>query len=83
MSSEPIPRSVTYSAEYAEQAATVEPDVRRLDEMIRGLEWVLARTPLRGSVLVVLDPGRGGPKLEVRATVEAQGALVTGIRKAY
>ena len=79
MSVPPIPRTVDYSAEYENCAAAIEPDARRLDEMMRGVEWVLSRTELRGEVAVVLNPGAGGRRLEVRATVANTGALVTWI----
>lgn len=73
------PRSVTYSREYDEQARVIEPDYRRLDEMVRGAEWALARTELRGSVVVVLNPGGGQEYVELYADVMDNGAVVTGI----
>ena len=82
MSGDLVPRTVTYSKEYEKQAAAIEPDVQRLDAMMRGLEWALARTPLRGPVVAILNPGVGKPRLEVRATIADDGALVTGIGRA-
>ena len=82
MPTPPISRTVTYSVEYERSAAAIEPDARRLDEMIRGAEWALARTEKRGEVVVVLNPGAGGLRLEVRATVTDTGAVVTRIGRA-
>ncbi len=80
MDLDPIPRTVTYSDEYHRQAASIEADYRRLDEMMRGAEWVLARTPLRGAVIVTLNPGGRARHLEVYAEVTDAEAVVNGIR---
>lgn len=70
---------VIYSDEYDAQAQAIEPDYARLDEMIRGAEWVIARTSLRGEVTVTLNPGGGMPFLQVSATITDEQATVTGI----
>ena len=77
---DPTPRTVTYSQEYLRHAEAIEADYRRLDEMMRGAEWVLARTPLRGEVIVTLNPGGTARHLDVYAEVTDAEAVVNGIR---
>ncbi len=41
----PIARTVRRSHEFEEQAAQIEPDVRRFDEVMHGVEWEVAADP--------------------------------------
>jgi hypothetical protein len=74
-----IPRTVTYDDRFYAQAKKFERDFRRLDEMVIGAEWTLARSPYLGLNRVVLNPGGGMPKLEVWADVGESLVIVTGI----
>lgn len=73
---------VVYSHDYEAQAKAIEPDYARLDEMMAGAEWVIARSPLRGDVIVILNPGGDLPRLAVSATIGDDQAEVTGIETA-
>ena len=46
---------VTWSEGFRRDASAIEPDYARLDSMLDGAEWILARTDLRGTVLVALS----------------------------
>jgi hypothetical protein len=45
MRQRPTARTVRRSHEFEEQAAQIEPDVRRFDEVMAGVEWGLAADP--------------------------------------
>jgi hypothetical protein len=61
------------------QARAIEPNVRRFDELFRGIEWALARTPQTGRVVLTADLGSAGPRVKVTATVEANTVTLTAI----
>jgi hypothetical protein len=80
MRPEGVPCTVTYSHEFEAHALAMESDYRRLDEMMAGAEWAVSRTGVRGSVVVILNPGGNALDwLEVRAFVEENGATITDI----
>lgn len=64
-----VPCKVVYSTDFDTSAKVIEPDYARLDDMLRGAEWVVARTDLRGLVAMVLNPGGGLPRVLVSAIV--------------
>lgn len=42
-------RSITRTARFESELAAIEPDVRRSDEFLDGVEWVLCRRPEEGA----------------------------------
>jgi len=50
--------------------------------MVSGAEWVIARSSLRGDVVVILNPGGGKPRLAMSATITDENATVTGVEVA-
>lgn len=77
-----VPCTVTYDDSFKKQAAEIEPDYRRLDKIMHGAEWVIARTELRGEVVVILNPGERLERLKVKATIGEEIAIVHGIERA-
>lgn len=41
-------RDVVHSARFAEELLAIEPNIERMDEKVRGVEWVLSRMPEEG-----------------------------------
>lgn len=74
-----VPCKVVYSKEFEGNAKSIEPDYKRLDEMLRGAEWVIARTDMRGLIDVVLNPGGGLPRVLVSAIVRDDEAAMVDI----
>lgn len=79
MSGERRPREVVSSPEFQAQARRIESNVRRFDELFRGIEWALARSQREGPVVLTADLGSQGRKVQVTATVEATKVTLTGI----
>lgn len=76
-----IPCTVTYDDGFDAQMAKLAKDYPRIDEMVRGAEWAIARTELRGEIVVGLYAGGGGPYVIVEATVTDELAIATTIRQ--
>jgi len=74
-----VPCTVARSENFRAQAEAIEPNYARLDEMLSGTEWTVARTDLRGIVEIILNPGGGIPRLAVRAIVLEDEAELTSI----
>ncbi len=76
---EPPPREVVRSKDFEDDAAFIEPELERFDEMFRGIEWLMARSPLLGRVVVRLRFGPNRRQVKVTALVTEQQAILTGI----
>ena len=74
-----VPCTVIRSPEFTAQAEAIEPDYERLDAMLFGGEWVIARSPLRGQVDVVLNPGGGLPRVLVTVDISDEEAILREI----
>ncbi|MBA3688657.1 MAG: hypothetical protein H0W81_07500 [Chloroflexi bacterium] len=74
-----FPCKVVYSKEFDANSKAIEPDYKRLDDMMRGAEWVIARTEHRGLVDVILNPGGGLPRILMSAIVRDDEAVVVDI----
>lgn len=48
----PHMRTIIESEDYRRLAAEIEPDVRRLDEVMEGVQWVISRDPESATVVV-------------------------------
>lgn len=70
---------VVYSKHFDADLAALDPSVPRREELLRGVEWVLGRTELRGAVRVVAVTGLGRPRLMFTASVEDQLVTVDGV----
>ena len=70
MSDAPIPRDCRYGAEFESKISALDGVQDRREEMMRGVEWVLARTDLRGRVIVTVLVSWTGPRIEIYADVD-------------
>ena len=43
------PRSVRWEKQFSDEMARLEPDPERADELVEGIDWVLARLPTYGT----------------------------------
>lgn len=75
-----VPCTVTFDRAFDEDVEALRGRYPRIDEMVRGAEWALARTELRGDVEVGLYPGGGGSYLVVEATVTDSLAVAARIK---
>ncbi len=74
-----VPCTVTFEKGFDAQVDRLRKDFPRIDEMVRGAEWAIARSELRGDIKVGLYAGAGGPYLIVEATVGEEVAIAVKI----
>ena len=48
-------RSCSWEPEFQEQLAALEPNAKRADELIFGIDWVISRNPREGSQIEETD----------------------------
>lgn len=68
----PIPRDCRYAEEFERKIANIDEWQERREEILRGVEWVLARTEWRGPVIVTVLVSWMGPRIEIYAVVDEQ-----------